>query len=73
MSENSAPPFHAPLLMTVDQVAEALGGLSRGTIFTLLREGEIRSCRVGRRRLVRPEDLAAYVNRQAGVAPPGAA
>lgn len=53
------------LLLTVDQARHALGGMARSTIFELIRQGELPSLKIGRRRYIRPEDLAAFIDRLA--------
>ena len=50
----------APLLLTVGQVADALG-LSRSKIYELLAAGELPSLTIGRSRRVPADALAAWV------------
>lgn len=47
----SAPPAPERLL-DVDQVADLLGGVSRSFIYSAFAHGDLRSVKVGRRRLV---------------------
>jgi excisionase family DNA binding protein len=46
-----AKPLRDPLTVTV-QEARRLSGLSRGTVFKLIREGQLRTVKVRRRTLV---------------------
>jgi excisionase family DNA binding protein len=55
--------LRAPLL-TVDETAAFLG-VARSTVFRLIRNGELRPVRVGQRHRFRPEDLDAYLEREA--------
>lgn len=48
-------------LLTVEQAAEQLGGVSRSTLYQLLRSGELASVKIGRRRLIPAEAIADYV------------
>lgn len=49
-------------LLSVEEAAEALG-VSRTTMYGLIRDSEIQTVRVGRRRLVPAEEIAAYIAR----------
>lgn len=53
----------APLL-TVNETAHTLG-VARSTVFRLVRQGDLRSVRVGKRQRFQPSDLEAYLNRGA--------
>ena len=48
------------MLLDVDSVARALGGVSPDTVRRLIREGAIPASRIGRRVLVHEKDLEAY-------------
>ncbi len=39
-------------LYTIQEVMEVLGGISRGTVYKLMREGVLASVLIGRRRLI---------------------
>lgn len=41
---------------------EAVLGCSKGTVYNLLRSGELESFTIGRARRIRPESVAAYVD-----------
>ena len=50
-----------PLLYSVEQTAEMLGGLSKFTIFKHIAQGNIRATRMGRRVMVAPEEIERIV------------
>jgi excisionase family DNA binding protein len=58
-SEGYSPNRPAPLL-TISETAAVLG-VVRSTVFRLLAEGQLPAVRVGHRRRIRQEDLAAYL------------
>lgn len=49
-------------LLNVDQAREYLGGIGRSLLFELLRSGELRSVRIGRRRMIPASELARYID-----------
>jgi len=49
-------------LLTVDEACEALGGVSVGTFYKLVADG-LPLVKLRRRTFVRPDDLAAFVER----------
>jgi excisionase family DNA binding protein len=49
-------------LLTITETAEVLG-VVRSTVFRLLADGQLPAVRVGHRRRIRQEDLAAYLER----------
>jgi len=53
-----------PILID-DKAAAKLLGISARSLWTLANRGEVRSVRVGRRRLYRPADLEAFVTARA--------
>lgn len=56
-----APPVSKPVLVSVPEAARRLGiGVSK--LKELVAEGEIRSVKIGRRRLFRPRHLEAYAD-----------
>ncbi|WP_120003356.1 helix-turn-helix domain-containing protein [Nesterenkonia muleiensis] len=65
-------PPDEPRLYTVAEVAHLLH-LSQWTIAKLIREQEIRSVKIGARRLIAQEDLEDYVQSLRGVASPSSA
>lgn len=48
------------LLLTVPEAAARLG-IGRTLLYAAITSGALRSVRIGNRRLIRPEDLDAYV------------
>ncbi len=54
------PAGPAPALLSVEDAARVLG-LSRTTVFTLVRTGELESIKVGSRRLVPRQSIDAFV------------
>jgi excisionase family DNA binding protein len=57
----------APLMYRVDEAAAALR-LSRSSVYELIRSGQLRTVKQGRRRLVPVTALAEYVASLGGVA-----
>lgn len=51
-----------PLLLSVDRAAE-LAGIGRSILYTRLLSGEIRSLKIGRRRLVERGAILDYIAR----------
>lgn len=49
------------LSYSIGEVAE-LTGLGRTTLYQLIGQGELPSCKVGRRRLIRAADLEAFLD-----------
>jgi excisionase family DNA binding protein len=54
-----------PFLLTVLAFQRELGSVGRDAIYLLVREGRIRSVRVGRKILIPRSELAAFVEREA--------
>jgi excisionase family DNA binding protein len=54
-----------PFLLTVLAFQRELGSVGRDAIYQLIREGRIRSVRVGRKILIPRRELAAFVEREA--------
>jgi excisionase family DNA binding protein len=48
-------------LLSIDQVAKELGGLSRWTVVAWLRDGRLRRTKVGRRTLIRESELRRVI------------
>ena len=53
------------LVVSVSEVRELLGGISRNTVYSLLRQGQIPSVRCGRRILIPRQRLMRWL----GIAP----
>jgi excisionase family DNA binding protein len=51
-----------PLVYTLEQVLEAVPGLSLSELYRQIRLGNLPSLKVGRRRAVRREDLEAWID-----------
>jgi excisionase family DNA binding protein len=66
------PTNRAPQLLTVEALQERLVA-GRSTVFNLIASGELRSVKIGRRRVVSETALAEYIERiereQAGTTP----
>ena len=50
-----------PLLLSVDQAAERLGGVSRWTVYTWLSQKRLRKTKVGSRVMIAESDLEAFI------------
>jgi excisionase family DNA binding protein len=48
-------------LYSIDETREQLGGSSRNTIYDLLRNGELASIQIGRRRFISAAALEAFI------------
>jgi excisionase family DNA binding protein len=59
--EISPRPGAAQQLWTLDEAAR-ITNTSRTTIQRAIRAGELRSVHIGRKHLIRDDDLAAYIN-----------
>ena len=49
-------------LYPIEEARELLGGISRNTIYFLMRSGKLRSVVIGRRRFVPAAAIASFVN-----------
>ena len=56
----------APMVVSVAEAAAALG-VCTDAVYTLVRTGELRAARVGRRWLIPRSELAAWLDRAAGI------
>ena len=61
MTENT----QEPLLLTLEEASQKLGGLSRTKLFELMREGHLRPVKIGRRTFLTLEVLRQFVSDQA--------
>lgn len=48
-------------LLSVEEAAHKLGGVSRWTIFAWLSQGKLRRTKVGARTMIRESDLQAFI------------
>lgn len=48
-------------LLSVEQAAERLGGISKWTVHAWLSNGKLRRTKVGRRTMIRESDLQSFV------------
>ena len=55
-------------LLTIDDVARVLG-ISRGSVYRLMRSGELLAIRIGERARFEPTDVRAYLERHREVQP----
>lgn len=51
-------------LLSIAQAQEQLGGISRTTVYELIKSGDLRRVKIGARALITSESLAAYLVRQ---------
>lgn len=51
---------------SVDAACELLGGISRSTFYRLVREGQLRTAKVGGRRFVSDEAIREWIARAEG-------
>jgi excisionase family DNA binding protein len=49
------------LLLSVEQAAERLGGVSRWSIYTWVSQGRIRKTKIGSRVMIAESDLEAFI------------
>jgi len=66
--ESGTPPR---LLLTVEEAADRIG-ICRSNMFKLIRQGEVRSVKVGRLRRITPAALEDFIRKLASTANPGA-
>jgi excisionase family DNA binding protein len=65
LRDEMAPAPQAPdRLLSVEEASEALG-IGRSSTYELMGRGDLRSLKVGRRRLIAAADLAALIGRRA--------
>jgi excisionase family DNA binding protein len=65
--ERSKDTYRAALAHPIEHVAAELG-CGRTTVFKLIKDHQLESLRVGRRRMVTDSSLRALISRQLGVA-----
>jgi excisionase family DNA binding protein len=51
-------------LLSIEEVAKQLGGLSRWTIVAWLRDGRLRRTKVGRRTMIRESELQRVIREE---------
>ena len=66
MTENT----QEPLLLTLEEASQKLGGLSRTKLFELMREGHLRPVKIGRRTFLTLDVLRQFVTDQAQASEP---
>jgi excisionase family DNA binding protein len=49
-------------LYPIEEARELLGGISRNTIYRIMRTGELKSVQIGRRRLIPASAITAFIN-----------
>ena len=59
-----------PLLLTLEEASQRLGGLSRTKLFELMREGHLRPVKIGRRTFLTLDVLRQFVTDQAQASEP---
>jgi excisionase family DNA binding protein len=50
------------ILLSVEQAAERLGGISKWTVHAWLSKGKLRRTKVGSRTMIRESDLQAFIS-----------
>lgn len=55
-----------PPLMSFQEVQKILGGISKGSVYNLIRAGQLQKAKIGRRTLITTESLTDYLNRIIG-------
>ena len=55
--------IHLDALLSVEEAARRLGGLSKYTIHAWLSKGKLRRTKVGSRTMIRESDLKAFIDR----------
>jgi excisionase family DNA binding protein len=63
MKNTGDTPLNERLVLSIEDASRYIG-LSKTSIYNLLEEGEFGSFKVGKRRLIRREELDAFVARQ---------
>ena len=63
MTKNAeaSPPATTRLLHTIPETQELLGGISRTMVYELFASGQLKSVKLGNRRLVRHDEALRYV------------
>jgi excisionase family DNA binding protein len=51
----------SPLLLSVEQAAERLGGVSRWSVYTWMSQGRLRKTKIGSRVMIAEADLQAFI------------
>lgn len=71
MTTTPSLPHRTRAAYTVQEARQMLGGISQATFYGLVNRGELRTFRIGRRRLVSADAIADYIKgaeRKAGAA-----
>lgn len=63
LRDEMRPPPEPSALLSVDETARTLG-IGRTRLYGLLDDGSLRSLHVGKRRMVRREDVEAFIARR---------
>ncbi len=50
-----------PMLLSVEQVAERLGGVSRWSVYTWISQGRLRKTKIGSRVMIAEADLEKFI------------
>ena len=50
-------------LLSVEEATRRLGGVSRWTVYTWMKQGRLRKTKVGSRVMISERDLEAFINR----------
>lgn len=55
-----------PRLLSIEATCATLGGISRVTLWRMIRRGEIATVQVGRRPMVEPDELRRFIDENRG-------
>lgn len=64
-AEAAAIPRAPDRLLSINETCEALGGIGRSLVYDLITRGELRTIKVGKRRLCPAAAIADYIERAA--------
>lgn len=69
LAGTGAPEPSAPRLLSIQDAAEALGGIARSSVYRAIQAGRIQSVTVGSRRLIPESEIARLAGQPTGGRP----